>query len=133
MHGYGTWTSTIDPGIGLRSSAESSFLQTAFARDHLTVYVNTMVQNILFNANKTAIGVNVTSSSNPNSALYYTLSARKEVLVAAGAWHFPQIFLLSGIGPTITLDSFDIPIISPLEGVGRNRWDTTNIGGVVYP
>ncbi|RDI82071.1 hypothetical protein Vi05172_g7757 [Venturia inaequalis] len=133
LHGYGSWTSTIDPATGLRSSAESSFLQTAFPRDQLTVYVNTRGQNILFNSNKTAIGVNVTSSSNPNDALYYTLSARKEVLVAAGAWHSPQILMLSGIGPKTTLESHNIPIISALEGVGRNMWDTTNIGGVVYP
>lgn len=97
----------------------------------MTVYINTMAQNDMFDANKTAIGVNVTSSSQPNDAMYYTFSARKEVLVAAGAWRSPQVLMLSGIGPKATLNAYGIPVVSALEGVGQNMWDTTNIGGIV--
>ncbi|KAF2671531.1 alcohol oxidase [Microthyrium microscopicum] len=132
LHGFGTWTSTIDPTTGTRSSSEASFLQEAFGREQLTVYVNTKAQNIIFDANKTAIAVNVTSSSSASDALYYTLSARKGILLAAGAYHSPQILMLSGIGPKATLNQFSIPIVSALEGVGQNMWDTTNIGGIVY-
>ncbi|KAK5946123.1 hypothetical protein PMZ80_000263 [Knufia obscura] len=132
LHGYGYWAFTIDPETGIRSSAESSFLAEAFNRDTLSVYLNSLVQNVIFNANKTAIGVNVTSSPAGTRTKFYTLSARKEILLSAGAYHSPQLLMLSGIGPEQTLRQHNIPIISALEGVGQNMWDTTNIGGPVY-
>ena len=132
LHGFNTWTSTIDPNTGLRSSAQSAFLDPAWSRDSLTVYLNTLAQNVMFDSNKTAIGVNVTSTANPKYAKYYTLTARQEVILAAGAYHSPQILMLSGIGPNATLQQQDIPVISALEGVGQDTWDTTNIGGPVY-
>ena len=30
--------------------------------------------------------------------------------------------MLSGIGPSTTLSSFDISVVSALEGVGQNLW-----------
>lgn len=132
LHGYAYWTMTVDPTTGLRSSAEASFLSEAFGRDTLTVYLNSLVQNVIFSANKTAIGVNVTSSPAGTPLSFYTLNARHEVLLAAGAYHSPQILMLSGIGPQATLDRYNIPVISALEGVGQNMWDTTNIGGPVF-
>ena len=133
LHGFDTWTSTIDPTTGLRSSAESAFLTPAWSREALTVYINTMAQNIMLDSDKTAIGVNVTSTANPRYAKYYQLTARKEVILAAGAYHSPQILMLSGIGPNATLGEHGIEVISALEGVGQDTWDTTNIGGPVYP
>lgn len=131
LHGYSYWSYTIDPTTGTRSSAESSFLETALQRSGLTVYINSLAQNVIFNGT-TAVGVNITSSPAGTPSRYYTLSARKEVLVAAGAWHSPQVLMLSGIGPKATLEQHGIPVVSVLEGVGQNMWDTTNIGGVVY-
>lgn len=46
------------------------------------------------------------------------MEARKEVLVAAGAVHTPQLLQLSGIGPKVLLNRFKIPIVSGLPGVG---------------
>ena len=134
LNGYGTWTYTINPHTGTRSSAQSSFLNEALNSKQLTVYPQTLVQNVIFNANKTAVGVNVTSIGIDRSdARYFNLTARKEVLLSAGAWHSPQILMLSGIGPKATLKKFDIPVVSDLQGVGQNMWDTTNVGGVVHP
>ncbi|KAH9827693.1 oxidoreductase GMC like protein [Teratosphaeria destructans] len=133
LHGYGTWTYTIDPQTGTRSSAQSSFLTEAFKTQRLTVYPQTLAQNVIFNGT-TATGVNITSIGIDRSeAQYFHLTARKEVLLSAGAWHSPQILMLSGIGPNATLNKYGIPVKTALEGVGQNMWDTTNIGGVVYP
>lgn len=129
LHGYSYWTYTIDPTTGTRSSAEASFLYEALERDTLTVYINSLAQNVVFNGTR-AVGVNVTTPYARDR--FYTLSARKEVIVAAGAWHSPQILMLSGIGPNATLAQHNIPVKSALEGVGQNMWDSTNIGGPTY-
>ena len=53
----------------------------------------------------------------------YTIKAKKEVILSAGVFNSPQLLMLSGVGPRETLEEFDIPIISELEGVGQNMWD----------
>ncbi|KAF2831914.1 alcohol oxidase [Ophiobolus disseminans] len=49
--------------------------------------------------------------------------ARKEVIVAGGAFSSPQLLQLSGIGPKALLRKLSIPVISDLPGVGRNLQD----------
>lgn len=127
LDGFGWWSFTIDSQTGLRSSAEASFLAEAFGRPGLTTYINAQARNIIFE-NGTATAVNVTNyGMRP-----FTISARKEVIVSAGAWHSPQLLMVSGIGPKSTLDEFDIKVVKDLPGVGQNMWDSTNIGGPVY-
>ncbi|CAK4031797.1 Versicolorin B synthase [Lecanosticta acicola] len=128
LDGYGWWQFTIDPTTGLRSSAESSFLEQSFGRRGLTTYVNTMGRNILFQ-NGTAKAVNVTGLGGERP---FTLTATREVIVSAGAWHSPQLLMVSGIGPKATLQNFSIPVVKDAPGVGQNMWDTTNPGGPVY-
>lgn len=124
--GYGYFPSTIDPTTGLRSSAETALLSPAMSKAPLlTIYQSCMARNILFNDQKRAVGINVTV----DGIKPFTLTARKEVILSAGAWHSPQLLMVSGIGPRSTLQQFDIPIVSALEGVGQNAWDTQNIGG----
>lgn len=78
---YAQWPATVQPAKEIRDSSESSFLQSALRRKlPVTVYDRTLAKRILFDANKNAIGVNVSTSGTT-----YTLSAKKEVLVAAGA------------------------------------------------
>lgn len=128
LDGYGWWQFTIDPKTGLRSSAESTFLEQAFGRRGLTTYVNTMGRNILFQ-NGTATGVNVTGMGGERP---FTLTAKKEVILSAGAYHSPQLLMVSGIGPKATLQNFSIPVVKDAPGVGQNMWDTTNPGGPVW-
>ena len=127
LSGFGWWQFTIDGSTGLRSSAESSFLAEAFSRPGLTTYINAQARNIIFE-NGTATAVNLTNyGMRP-----FTISARREVIVSAGAWHSPQLLMVSGIGPKATLDKFGIKVVKDLPGVGQNMWDSTNLGGPVY-
>lgn len=50
-------------------------------------------------------------------------TASREVIVAGGAYNSPQILKLSGVGPKEELESFDIPVIVDLPGVGTNLQD----------
>lgn len=91
--GYSRYTSTIDSVDETRSSSETSFLRNAIATSFLQVYHNTAARRILFDGNKTATGVEVATADD-----LYILSARKEVIVAAGVVSLVQKFMLS-IGP----------------------------------
>lgn len=52
-----------------------------------------------------------------------TVKIGKEVILAAGAIHSPQILQLSGIGDDDLLESFGIKTIVDLPGVGKNFQD----------
>lgn len=54
--------------------------------------------------------------------------ASKEVIIAAGAFNTPQLLKLSGIGPASELESFDIPVVKDLPGVGGNMQDRYEVG-----
>ena len=86
LHGWGEMTFTQDPQAATRSSSETSFLQQALATSTLQVYHVTTAKKILFDANKKATGVVVSTGGYTP----YTLSVRKEVIVAAGAVCVPH-------------------------------------------
>ncbi|KAJ9360041.1 CAZyme family AA3 [Paecilomyces variotii] len=118
-------TLTIKPENAHRSTSESSFLQEALnAGANINVYKNTMAQKILFDFNKTATGVHVmTAGTFGTPSVNFTISARKEVIVSAGAFQSPQLLMVSGIGPCNNLSEFGISCISDLPGVGQNMQD----------
>lgn len=123
--GFAGATITADPIDGTRSSSQTSFLAEALNSCHtnLQVYHNTLATKILFDNDKTARGIDVTTAGTP-----YALFARKEVILCAGVFKSPQLLMLSGIGPASTLQQFDIPIVSDLPGVGQNMWDQPLFG-----
>ncbi|KAJ5124405.1 Glucose-methanol-choline oxidoreductase [Penicillium bovifimosum] len=118
-------TFTIDPRNAHRSSSESSFLQAVLVKGvGPTIYKNTQAQKILFDENKRAVGVHVsTAGTFGTPSVDFTLHARKEVILSAGAFQSPQLLMVSGIGPCDHLRSFDIPCIKDLPGVGQNMQD----------
>lgn len=122
---------TEDPITAHRSSSESSFLEsTKSTQVNLVVYNNTLAQKIVFQgSDNCATGVTVSSygTNGPNGAPY-TLHARKEVIVSAGAFQSPQLLMVSGIGPRAALQQFKIPVLHDSPGVGQNLWDQPFFG-----
>jgi choline dehydrogenase len=117
---------TINPLDQMRSSSQTSFLSRAFeerksaTRSNLKVYTHTLTERILIDSNKTAAGVSV--HSGPSQDPPFILSARKEVIVSAGAFQSPQLLVVSDIGPVETLAQHNIPVIANRPGVGQNMW-----------
>ncbi|CRG83312.1 choline dehydrogenase and related flavoproteins [Talaromyces islandicus] len=111
-------TSTIRPSDESRSSSESSFLASANFGSLLHIYTSTLAKKILFNGEKQATGVEVSSGFST-----FQLTANKEVILSAGAFQSPQLLMVSGIGPSESLQRYDIEVISDLPGVGQNMWD----------
>lgn len=60
-------------------------------------------------------------SSGPGKA--GSATASREIIISGGAYNSPQLLKLSGIGPAAELQSFGIPVISNLPGVGSNLQD----------
>jgi len=52
-----------------------------------------------------------------------TASARREVILCAGAFNTPQLLMLSGIGPAQAVQRHGIPLRVDLAGVGANLQD----------
>lgn len=118
-------TLTINPANSHRSSSESSFLREALnSGSGPVVYKNTMGQKVLFDLNKVATGVQVsTGGTFGTPPVKFTLSARKEVILSAGAFQSPQLLMVSGIGPCDELSRHGIRCIKDLPGVGKNMQD----------
>lgn len=112
----------------VRSSSEASFLALALRSTDLQVYQQTMARRILFNGT-TATGVELST----DRAGTFTLYARKEVILSAGALRSPQLLMVSGIGPRPELAKWNISAVSVLSGVGNNLQDNPliAISGVV--
>ena len=125
--GFEGATLTIDPEHGTRSSSHTSFLAEVLnsRRTNLQIYHNTLATRIIFDGNKTATEVSVSTAGVP-----YILTAHREIILSAGAFKSPQLLMLSGIGPANTLERFDIPVIADLPGVGQNMWDQPMFGPV---
>jgi choline dehydrogenase len=49
--------------------------------------------------------------------------AGAQVVLCAGAYHSPQLLMLSGIGPAAELERHGIPVVHALPGVGENYQD----------
>jgi len=81
------------------------------------------VSRVIFEGKK-AVGVMYLPSAGGDVAI---ASAKKEVLLAAGAVHTPQILQLSGIGPREVLEEVGIEVVADLPGVGQNFHDQPSI------
>jgi len=103
---------------GERCSAARAYLQPWLgARPNLHVVTQTRALRIVFDGRR-AIGVEVLRGGRRE-----TLRARHEVVLAAGAFHSPQLLMLSGIGDGEALQRLGLEVRHHLPGVGRNLQD----------
>lgn len=117
LMGHQFCSMTIRPTDQSRSSSETAFLQSPRNLEMLSIYEKTLAKKILFHRGNRAHGVRV------HGMWDYTLWARREVILSAGAFHSPQLLMLSGIGPAKILHEHGIKPIVTLPGVGQNMWD----------
>lgn len=103
---------------GERWSAARGYLHPHMGkRSNLNVQTGVQVERILFEGKK-AIGVAYTQGGK-----HHIMHANKEVILCAGAFHSPQLLLVSGVGPKEQLSQFGIPLVHDLPGVGQNLQD----------
>jgi choline dehydrogenase-like flavoprotein len=103
---------------GERWSAARGYLHPHMGkRLNLNVQTGVQVERILFEG-KRAVGVNYTQGGKQ-----HTMRANKEMILCAGAFHSPQLLMVSGVGPAFELKKLNIPVVHDLPGVGQNLQD----------
>ncbi|KAJ5173317.1 glucose-methanol-choline (gmc) oxidoreductase [Penicillium capsulatum] len=116
--GIRDYAAAIDPVSGLRSSADREYGAVAATRSNVTIVPNASVRKILFHSvpqQVTATGVEVVYNNECR-----IVNATKEVILAAGAFHTPNLLELSGIGSQERLHQLGIPTVVDQPGVGEN-------------
>lgn len=121
----------------VRSGTRDFVLQTANnPRYHLDILLTTLVTKVRFEQTVSppkAIGVDYLSgkslyradsrSGTASPSGSGSVNVTKEVILSAGSFNTPQLLKLSGIGPQAELQSFGIPVVVNLPGVGTNLQD----------
>ncbi|HUI18598.1 MAG TPA: GMC oxidoreductase, partial [Alphaproteobacteria bacterium] len=105
----------------------------------LELRLQALATRVLFDENDRAIGVEYRQGANQYRALRHpsaaagetrVVQARREVILAGGAFNTPQLLMLSGIGPAAALAGLGITPRLDLPGVGRNLQDRYEVGVV---
>ena len=105
---------------GRRVSAATAFLRPAMKRGNVAVRTRAHATEIVFEG-KRAVGVRYPEGGRGGQAR--EVRARKEVILAGGAYNSPQLLQLSGVGPAPLLQSLGIPVRHALAGVGEGLQD----------
>jgi choline oxidase len=113
---------------GTRMSSSHAYLHPILdSRRNLEVRTDCWVAEILFDDHVSATGVRY---QRPDMTGYDTVSARREVIVTAGAIDTPKLLMLSGIGPSVHLREMGITVRVDSPGVGSNLDD--HVEGLVF-
>ena len=103
---------------GERWSAARGYIHPFMGkRANLAVETETRVTRILFEGRR-AVGVEVKKGDQVRQ-----LKARREVILALGAFQTPQLLMLSGVGDAGALSGHGIASVHHLPGVGQNLQD----------
>ncbi|PYH94846.1 FAD/NAD(P)-binding domain-containing protein [Aspergillus ellipticus CBS 707.79] len=114
---------TINPSTGHRESAATAYLAPMTDRPNLKVFDLTLAERIIFTNDQVARGVEVMTNNQT-----YTLNARREIIVSAGAFQTPQLLMVSGIGPADILLQHNITVVADRPRVGQNMSDNIFFG-----
>ncbi|KAH8649870.1 hypothetical protein BX600DRAFT_387997 [Xylariales sp. PMI_506] len=116
---------SIDPTGHTRSYAASAYLGPEVrARANLVVVTDTVVKKVLTrkeNDSEDVVAIGVVIQGPQDGEREVT--ARREVILAAGAFQTPQLLELSGIGDARLLESHGIPVVLDNPNVGENARD----------
>ena len=107
----------VNQRAGKRWNAAQAFLHPVRKRPNLTVFTRAEARRITFDQRR-ATGVEIQLSNGAGH-----LTARRQVVLCAGAIGSPQLLQISGVGPGALLQSLHVPVVHELSGVGENLQD----------
>lgn len=113
--GAGLWQVTIHNGM--RVSSASAYLRPALRRRNLELASGARATRVLFSG-RAARGVEYLRNGSRQTA-----TARREVLLSAGAIGSPLLLELSGIGDPQRLGRLGIPVVAASRAVGHGLQD----------
>ena len=115
QEGFGRMDMTVHEGR--RWSAANAYLRPAMRRPNLIVRTGVRATGITLQGRR-ATGVRYRRGRQDE-----VVTARREVILAAGPINSPQLLKLSGIGPASELRDLGIEVVHDLPGVGENLQD----------
>jgi len=126
---------------GRRNGTRELILKTMAKHPNLVLRTDSLATQVLFQPGTTrAIGIEYLTGKNlykadPNAssagaagAKKSVATARREVILAGGAFNTPQLLMLSGIGAKAELQKLGLPVKLDLPGVGKNLQDRYEVG-----
>jgi len=115
QEGVGTYQNTAKDGM--RMSAARAYIRPARNRANLHIERHALATRLILD------GRRVTGIAYRQNGAMHEVTARREVILSAGAINTPQLMQLSGIGPADLLKAHGIPVALASEGVGRHMQD----------
>ena len=115
QEGFGQKFMNVDRGV--RASTSHAYLKEARKRSNLTLLKHALVKKITF-SEKVATGIQCEISGSTHE-----FTARREVILCAGAIGSPHLLQVSGVGPKAVLQEAGIKLLHSLPGVGENLQD----------
>ncbi|MFE7793920.1 GMC family oxidoreductase [Streptomyces sp. NPDC057460] len=114
---------------GRRWSAADGYLKPAGRRANLDVLTGTRIRSLAFDADDSTRVTGVVTEGGHGAA---TLTARREVILSAGAIGSPQLLLRSGIGDPDQLRESGIEVRAASPDVGRHLQDHLSFAVTVH-
>ena len=114
QEGFGAMEHTIFKGQ--RWSAANAYLKPALKRQNCTLVRGLARKIVLVEGRATGVEIAL-------SGRIETISARREVIIAASSINSPKLLMLSGIGPAAHLAEHGINVAADRPGVGQNLQD----------
>ncbi|MGB0687906.1 MAG: choline dehydrogenase [Paracoccaceae bacterium] len=114
QEGFGAMEHTIFKGQ--RWSAANAYLKPALKRQNCTLVRGLARKIVLVEGRATGVEI-------ARSGRIETVSARREVIIAASSINSPKLLMLSGIGPAAHLAEHGINVAADRPGVGQNLQD----------
>jgi choline dehydrogenase len=112
---------------GRRFSAADAYLHPASDRTNLTIITSGLVEKVLFTDGR-ATGVEYRDRGGRTQQV----TARREVILSAGAIGSPHLLMLSGIGDGAQLSKAGVPVLADRPSVGTNLQDHLAAGVIVH-
>lgn len=116
LEGAGIYDANIRDGR--RDSTSVAYLRPVEGRANLRIERHALARRIEFDAARRACAVVVRQRG-----VERRYTARREIVVAAGAVDTPKLLQLSGVGDAARLQPLGVPLVHHLPGVGRQLQD----------
>lgn len=113
----GVGTYQVTQQNGRRHSSSAAFLGPARRRANLNIVTSAEVLSVEFE------GTNATGVTLRRGNKTETITARREVILSAGAIGSPDLLLRSGVGPAHAVRAMGGKVVADLPGVGANLQD----------
>ena len=126
---------------GKRNGPRDYLLRTKTEHpSNLSIQLNALATRLVLDTNNRAVAVEFLEGKSLYKAdprgrkngagpgIKRTVSAKKEIILAGGAFNSPQLLMLSGIGSAAELAKHGIVGLVDLPGVGRNLQDRYEVG-----